>query len=207
MKRNKLFLGDDAGRTICPDGINKDSIVYSFGLGDNISFDLEIIKEYGCRVFGADPTPKSIAFLESQKLPDLFSYQAVAISDYDGEILLHFPKNTGHVSLTSADEGTRSGETQSFPCITVETFMSRHGHKHIDILKMDIKGPEFKIIPQLLKNNIDVRQIVLEFSPQCVENGNQQMKDILRLLEAHGYFVFHVEPNYASYDVSIIKAE
>jgi hypothetical protein len=89
----KVYLGSDhAGWTICPTNLNQNSIVYSFGLGVDISFDLDIIKNYQCRVFESDPTPKSIEFLENQKLPELFKYYDYAISNYDGKLELFFQK-------------------------------------------------------------------------------------------------------------------
>ena len=203
-KVNKQFFGGTAGRTICPDKITKESVVYSFGLGLDISFDLALINSFGCRVYGADPTPKSVEFLQSQDLPSEFTFKKVAIANYDGEICLYFPENQDHVSLTSGDDGARSGKTMTFPCITIETFMKDYGHTHIDILKMDIKGPEFDIIPQLLRNNVSFDQLVLEFAPECVEDGNEKLKKVLKLLETHDYYVFHVEPT-PGYDISIMK--
>jgi hypothetical protein len=35
------------------------SIVYSFGIGQDITFDLSLIKHYGVTVHGFDPTPTS----------------------------------------------------------------------------------------------------------------------------------------------------
>ena len=43
-----------------PEFINEKSIIYSFGIGEDISFDLSLIKEFDCNVFGFDFTPKSI---------------------------------------------------------------------------------------------------------------------------------------------------
>jgi hypothetical protein len=41
-------------------GLDSTNIVYSVELGFDISFDRELIKTYGLKVLGFDPTPKSI---------------------------------------------------------------------------------------------------------------------------------------------------
>ena len=46
-----------AAFTICPDKINENSVVYSFGIGTDISFDVSIIKKYKLNVYAFDPTP------------------------------------------------------------------------------------------------------------------------------------------------------
>jgi hypothetical protein len=57
-------LGTEYGRhTVCTDRLGPDSIVYSFGLGEDISFDLELIERTGATVYGFDPTPRSIAWV------------------------------------------------------------------------------------------------------------------------------------------------
>jgi hypothetical protein len=48
------------GFYVHPDALSKNSIVYSFGIGEDISFDKAIIENHKCHVFAFDPTPKSI---------------------------------------------------------------------------------------------------------------------------------------------------
>ncbi len=46
IKCNKIFFGTEyGGYFICPDNISKASIVYSFGVGEDISFDKEVIED------------------------------------------------------------------------------------------------------------------------------------------------------------------
>jgi hypothetical protein len=81
--------------------------------------------------------------------------------------------------------------------------MQMLNHKHIDLLKMDIKGPEFLIIPQLFEENISFDQIVLEFEPEIYPNGNQMVYETIALLESHGYYVFNVSDD--GRNISIIN--
>ena len=38
--------------------MSKDAVVYSVGLGQDISWDKALIEKYRCEVYGFDPTPK-----------------------------------------------------------------------------------------------------------------------------------------------------
>ena len=65
---------------ICPDNINQKSVIYSFGIGYDISFDLSIITKFNVPVHAFDPTPRSIQWLRDQKLPDNFHWRILIIS-------------------------------------------------------------------------------------------------------------------------------
>jgi len=164
---------------------------------------LDLIKKYNCHVHGSDPTPKSIEFLKSQTLPDLFHAYEYAIADYDGELELFFPKNQDHVSLLSGDDGARDGRSEIFKCLTIKSFMNLLNHQHIDLLKMDIEGPEFGIIRQLIEDKVSFNQLVVEFTPEIFPDGKQKVVDTIQLLETHGYNVFNVSDD--GRNISIIR--
>ena len=199
-----VYVGSyHAGYSICPTDLGPSSIIYSFGLGDDISFDLELIEKYGCKVFGADPTPKSLEFLGKLDLPYNFKYFDFAIADYDGVIKLFFPKNNDHVSLVSGDDGKRNGCSQSFKCLTIASFMNMLGHSHVDLIKIDIKGPEFAIIPQIILAGISFNQLIVEFTPELFPDGNSRVIELIQLLESNDYYVFDVSDD--GRNISIIK--
>ena len=53
--------------------IEKSSIVYSIGIGEDISFDIELMDTYGCNIFAFDPTPKSVLWVkENVTSPNFF---------------------------------------------------------------------------------------------------------------------------------------
>ncbi|MCI0358483.1 MAG: hypothetical protein L0211_08375, partial [Planctomycetaceae bacterium] len=59
------------------------SVVYSFGVGDNVAWDLAMIRQFGCTVHAFDPTPASIAWIARQSLPPEFVFHDVGISNFD----------------------------------------------------------------------------------------------------------------------------
>ena len=57
------------GYYVCPEFLDEKSIIYSFGIGEDISFDTTLINKHNCNVFCFDPTPKSIDWMKRQELP------------------------------------------------------------------------------------------------------------------------------------------
>jgi hypothetical protein len=79
-------------------------LVYSFGIGEEISFDKNMINEYNAKVFGFDPTPKSIKRINEQELPENFIFTPIGIADHDGEEEWFLPENPNHVSCTNKED-------------------------------------------------------------------------------------------------------
>ncbi|MEL6142384.1 MAG: FkbM family methyltransferase, partial [Bacteroidota bacterium] len=73
---------------------------------------------------------------------------------------------------------------------TLASLMSIYKHQSIDLLKMDIEGAEYEVIPEILTSDIKVSQILVEFHHRMVEGGRQKTKKIVRLLRQHGYQPF-----------------
>lgn len=60
-KNNIIFLGTSYGGWSFIDNNNlKNKFIISAGLGEDASFDIEIITKYNCKVISVDPTPKAI---------------------------------------------------------------------------------------------------------------------------------------------------
>lgn len=134
------------GWVIDPSTVNDESIIYSFGIGDDISFDLSLIKEFNCQIFAFDPTPKSIAWIESQNLPPQFHFFTYGIAGYDGRALFHPPPVDNHVSYSVINNSQNPSQSVEAAVFRLETIMEMLGHSRVDILKMDIEGAEYDVI-------------------------------------------------------------
>jgi FkbM family methyltransferase len=197
-------LGSDyGGWTICPDGLGTKSIVYSIGIGEDISFDLELIKKYGCHVFAFDPTPRSIQWLKAQNLPQQYSYFELGLANYNGEATFYPPENLEHISHTILNRPETQSRAITVFVQTLHTIMQKMEHNKIDLLKMDIEGAEYDVIENILLTNLNIQQILVEFhyfppnvSLLCT------MKSTLRLL-SKGYSLFALSPSGDEY--SFIK--
>jgi FkbM family methyltransferase len=180
--------------TFCPDGLGPNSIVYSGGVGKNISFEHELVRNFNCTVHLLDPSPTGVATmqLEENRVPQLHFYP-VALAGSRGTLRLSPP--------VSVEEGSWYLNNQSgtieVSCTDLATLLKENNHPHVDLLKLDIEGAEFAVIGQIVRQKIPVKQIVVEFHAFL---PGIRLTDAIRALLAlwsRGYkLIAHVENNY-----------
>ncbi len=194
-----------AGFFVNPDLIHKNSIVYSIGIGENISFDLDIIQNHNCQVFAFDPTPKSINWVKQQGVISNFNFNNYGISDKTGYVDFFLPKNPEHVSGSIHNESSCVNENSkvSVPMKTLSDITNELGHNRIDVLKMDIEGSEYDVIDDILNSKIEIHQILIEFHDRFFENGKQRTMKSISALKKHGFEIFAVSDTFE--EISFIK--
>ena len=190
------YIGSEyGGFTVYGNAIGNDSIVYSFGIGEDISFDLGMIERYGCKVYAFDPTPKSLEWLEIFQLPGEFVYRGIGLSDIDGMLTFAKPENPSHVSLTSVLENYKETDHIQLPVSRLKTIMEELGHSHIDVLKMDIEGCEYGVINDIINTGVTVNQILVEFHHRFNGVGYNKTNEAIRTLHENGYLLFSISDN------------
>ena len=179
------------GFYILPDLLTSKSIVYSFGIGEDISFDLEVIRKHGCTVYGFDPTPKSIKWVADQNMPDQFVFKPYGIGKETGSVTFYLPENDDHVSGSlTKNKNISSSKRINVPVKSFDDIISESGHERIDVLKMDIEGAEYELLPLILSQQIDIKQILIEVHHRFYDDGNNRTKEALKLLREYGYKLF-----------------
>ena len=137
--------------------LNADSIVYSFGVGDDISWDLELIKKFGCKVYAFDPDPKSVAWVSAQMTPSQFVFEPIGIAAYDGIQRFYHAFKANKINASTV----RKNKTyDDLPVKRLRTLMRERGHDHIDVLKMDIEGSEYDVVEDVV--DLAIEQILIE---------------------------------------------
>jgi FkbM family methyltransferase len=202
----KLHYGrKDYDWTFCPVELNKDSIVYSFGVGRDISFDLALIDNFGLNVFAFDPTPKSNAWVKSQILPAEFHYFKLGLSDHDGRMEFFETGGDEAVSYTELNLSNESGDRKhvSLEVCRLSTIASKLNHNHIDILKLDIEGSEYRVLPDILQSDIHIGQILVEFHHRFRQIKATKTRQLIKLMNHHRYWIFFVSTN--GYEYSFIR--
>ncbi|MGF7231930.1 FkbM family methyltransferase, partial [Arachidicoccus sp.] len=172
---NKWYGNSYGGFYVSPDSLNKNSIVYSFGIGEDISFDRAIIKNHECKVFAFDPTPKSIEWVRKQHLPSTFTFFDYGINSKTGFVNFNLPKNKEHVSGSVIKH--QNVDKDDFVQVSMKCFADitkELGHGYIDLLKMDIEGSEYEIIDNILTSPIQVNQILLELNARVFVDGTEK---------------------------------
>ena len=191
-------LGSAYGGWTIVDGLlARDGIVYSAGVGEDVTFDLALIELYDIKIHAFDPTPRSIAWVHAQQLPPAFVLHPIGLAERDGEIVLHPPEDPAHIShsiVRGSDSPTPTGSIVA-PAKRVATVMQELGHTHIDLLKMDIEGAEYSVIGDMLAANIRPKQLLVEFHHRFDEIGFHATRESIRLIREHGYKLFSVSPS------------
>ena len=177
--------------TVCPDGITPDGVVWSFGVGDNIAWDLAMIRRFGVEVHAFDPTPAAVRWVRSQTLPPRFHFHQYGVAAHDGVLRFAAPRKARDINYTPAGDGEKG------PCVTapvrrLSTLWEQLGRRPIDVLKMDIEGGEYEVIDDLLSSGPPVRQLLVEFHHHFPSVGLAKTVRAVRALEAAGFQVFHI---------------
>ncbi|KAL8616461.1 hypothetical protein ACOMHN_041064 [Nucella lapillus] len=149
----------DGGWEVCEDSAYKPSspcLVYSFGVGEDFSFDDAVAKRYGCEIHSFDPSMHSQDYQRSSSVHfhalGLANFTGVTASGWKMDTLPHIQQSLGH------------------------------SQKELSILKVDIEEWEWTVLPSLLKGGhlSQVRQLLIELH-QCdgcsLYNPNQRDKE------------------------------
>jgi len=190
----KKCLGTRDHWHVVTDLLSHESIVYSAGVGKDITFEHALVDEVGCRVHLFDPSPTGIATMASpQNQHPLIDFEPIGLADRDGLLSFSPPAQPEEGSYTVGD--VDDSGTFMFRCETLRTIMGRLGHERIDLLKLDIEGSEYGVLEQLLEENLEVHQLCVEVHPTMITAGRSRTASLLASLSAFGYRVIHREMN------------
>ncbi len=197
VTRRLTRVGSDYGGYFLDTAIfPHDPVIYSAGIGFDISFDLALIQQFGCIVHAFDPTPKVQAWIDGQSLSPQFRFHAVGIADFDGDADFFLPPRPDFISHSIVRAPQFSDQSIKVPVIRLITAMSRFGHTHIDVLKMDIEGGEYSVLADLFREQIPVQQMCVEFHHRSSSHGVEKTRSTLSLLRTQGFEVVHICPRF-----------
>lgn len=184
----RWYGNEYGGFYVCPDKIARGGIVYSFGVGEDVSFDLTLIKKHKCTVFAFDPTPRVIDWVRFQELPTEFIFKPYGIAETTGEIEFYLPRKKNHISGSLiTNRHVDASNIVRVPMKTFADITKELKHSEIEVLKMDIEGAEYGVIPGILKSNVHIKQIVVEFHDRLIKDGKRQTSQSVNTLKDNGY--------------------
>lgn len=193
-------LGTRYGGWYVPsDLLDRESICYCVGAGEDISFDLELIHKFNCHVYTFDPTPRAQRHVErlrqtaqvgdeniveysqsesyrcdSTTLANLHFYPYGIWRD-EGVMRFYAPKDSAHVSHSLVNL-QRTKDYFEAECRTLKAVMQELKHDALALLKLDVEGAEYGILDSMLADNILPRIICVEF-----DEGRNAKDDAYRL--------------------------
>jgi FkbM family methyltransferase len=187
-------LGSHHGsKFVCETNLSENSTFISCGVGEDLSFEIELLERHKMNVILVDPTPRSIAHFEAilsrigkiNEIPysldgsqdprsyDLsairasqFGYVQKAIWNKSTTLSFYPPTNKDHVSysLGNIQRSDLVGfEPISVESTTLELLCKDFAITNLDLLKLDIEGSAFEVVQNAFENQIFPRQILVEF--------------------------------------------
>ncbi|MNK10379.1 hypothetical protein D3C87_284030 [compost metagenome] len=198
-KIDKKWFGNDyGGFYLHPNLLNSNSVVYSVGIGEDISFDRAVFEELDCNVHMFDPTPKSIEWVENQNLPKKMVFHPFGLDAESGTVEFYLPVNPDHVSGSLMRLNHNVDDKRAIP-VEMKSLKDTAlglGTRKIDVLKIDIEGAEYVVLQSVLESKLDIDQVLIEFHSRFFNDGRQKTVDAIHLLKQHGYQIFAVSDSY-----------
>jgi FkbM family methyltransferase len=183
-------IGSSYGGWWIPSGhLNQESICYCAGAGEDITFDLGLIRRYGCHVWTIDPTPRAAAHVTLQDPPPRLHFVPLGLAYSSGSYKFFAPANPEHVSH-SIKNLQRTNDYFTAQCVTVKELQQRLGHDHVDLVKLDIEGAEHDVVGRMISDEVRPPILCLEFDQPC---PIRQVRSTLRKMQAVGYRIAKIE--------------
>lgn len=177
--------------------------VYSVGVGEDISFDLQLQSKYNCDVYLMDPTPRAKIHVDEYLSGKSFTgdiqkdyldniknltvehsklhFIPKGLWDHEGKLKFYKQSNDQYVSRSLVD-GMFSDSFDVVEVTTLPTDMT------IDLLKMDIEGAECRVLNHMLDSGIKPKYLLVEFDLlQSKKDTTGESKKTIERLMRSGY--------------------
>jgi len=192
-------FGRAGGRwSLALDGVGPGSVLYSLGVGTEISFEEAVIQRFGLTVHAFDCTPVALEWAAARPLPRGFVLHPFGVADYDGWARFAPPRKRKFASFSMV-RTAGVGDVVEAPVRRLGTLRDSLRLPPPDLVKMDIEGAEYRVLPDLLEGGFRPRQILVEFHHRWREVSARATRDAIALLNRHGYLVADVSANGMEY--------
>lgn len=178
------------------DILDRNSVVYSVGIGEDTAFDEALLESVGLELHAFDPTPSTVDYLAAREGPPNFHFHPWAVAGNDGVLRL-FPRvrrdgSHSTVIYTVVQEGESSRSAIEVPALTLTTIVAKLGHEYVDLIKVDIEGAEYDVLDHLLASTLRPAQLLVEFHHRFPGIGMGRTADTVARLRSAGYRIFAV---------------
>lgn len=193
------FLGTDYGGYMVPRREIKEGLTcYSFGAGEDISFESELAAAFPVEVHIFDPTPRAITyvsdFIEKTSAAGTgagrrLHFYPWGVWSSDQQMQFYAPKDPAHVSHSLVN---MQHTTDYFvaDCRRPKSIMNTLGHKSIDLLKLNIEGAEYEVMRALFEDQILPSIICINFDElhTKIDTGaRERLRGLVRQFADQGY--------------------
>lgn len=200
-RKDLTKVGTSYGGWVIPKTLlDTNSICYCVGCGEDISFDLGLIETFDCHVFGFDPTPRAITYVqEHTKTEDRYHFSDLGLWDEENTLRFFAPKNPEHVSHSALNLQKTDNYFEA-KVRRLKDIMQSNGHKKLDLLKLDIEGAEYKVLKSIIEDKLSIGILCVEYDESynpIDKNYRERIKASINDLTTNGYqLVFAWAGNY-----------
>jgi len=181
-------VGSEYGGWIIPRHlVFPDAVCYCAGVGEDITFDLGLIRQYGCKVFAIDPTPRAARHVDQVASGEAnFTLLPVGLWDKEERVRFYEPKDPTHVShsILNLQQTDRYFEAD---CRRLASLMVQLGHSRLDLLKIDIEGAEYGVLNTIVEDDVKIGVLCVEFdeihTPMDAEFSSRIRRSICAILD------------------------
>jgi FkbM family methyltransferase len=193
------FLGTAYGGYMVPGReIKEDQTCYSFGAGEDISFETELAAAFPVDVHIFDPTPRAITYVSGliNKLSAVgagagqrLHFHPWGVWSSDQQMQFYAPKDPAHVSHSLVN---MQHTTDYFvaDCRRPKSIMNALGHKSVDLLKLNIEGAEYEVMRALFEDQIRPSIICINFDElhtQIDASARERLRGLVKQFADQGY--------------------
>lgn len=197
-----------AGWLVCHERVPRGARVFGLGVGNNVDFELGMIRDHGALVDTFDPTPYSNEWLASQPLPPGFHHHPWAVVAEDGPVHLEQRRaaRAGSAPMLSVVPARDGGAgTIRVEGLRLATIARRLGCGVPALLRMDIEGAEYGVLADMLATDFLPRQLLVEFHHRFPEVGLGATRRAVAGLRAAGYRIAAVSDT--GREVTFLRAD
>lgn len=194
---NVQRLGTDyGGWEIDLDLVPKESFIIDAGIGEDMSFSLELIKYKAVKVAAVDPTPRSKDFMHDILKGEhggQFMYWQSAISITGNQsILMYKNKNLNHASDSLISSHNAVGtNAYTVDTLSITQLIGMIGTP-LSVIKLDIEGAEWSVYDQCY----GIPQVLIESHSFCIPDRDRAEADMIAAFRQQGYGVHQDKHNY-----------
>ena len=163
----------------------------AFDVGVNYGYTSAWLSRWADRVYTFEPNPNNAATIcEQLRIRQIDNVELIrtAISDHQGEGILHLKSFDGHHSLGDIGASSTVG-TMPVPVTTLDCFAETRGINQVSLLKIDVEGFEPEVLRGarglLSARAIDL--ILFECSPRFYRQRGLDPLAPMAVLKEYGY--------------------
>jgi len=147
-------------RLLRRDLLDKNSIVYAFGVSNHIETEELLAARVGCTVYMFDPTPPALEYIKSRTLDPRLIFDPIGVWIESGPLRFYTDRRSRNKNLSVVNMYHTDSYIEA-PCYTLADIMKKYGHTRLDVLKMDIEGSALPVLLHMIEHTpLRPRQIV-----------------------------------------------